>query len=488
MSTVALGLLVPAGLFGPGPRPAVAETPDTIVLNGTVRDFRKAHVDFDADPIDGPGHCAAMAELLLGADGVPVATGGGYKVATEWRNVRGEPIAPHLYDVGRDAAGVKTQDEASVDANAVFDTWQSTAGPYGGENVGPAPGIDVGVPMPEIREPSGLGPSLGNVVLDGTTLSGTLHCDDLSIRNLVAISGAVTVLCEDDFTLDTHAELVLLAGATLDLYVRGDVTILPHSNLNANPGKPDRVVIYVLGNDTISVGQPQGVAYAVVIAPYATMNVQPNAEFYGVFVGDSMKVSPGGGFHLDTDSIVPLGVCGNEIKDSLGAAAAPSFGGVFSAGSFDQWYRDALGVSLSASHAIALVRNGDGVYEYADDAFYPIDGVLFGNEGDGHNYYFTYTITAEFEYEGCGGQFFEFQGADDAWVYLDDTLVMDIGGLMPATGQIIEMERLNLVDGQVYELRLFFAHRYPNPPAFNLRTNIALWTDGDTLAARFPCD
>jgi fibro-slime domain-containing protein len=485
----AVGALAAAGLIGLlAAHDAAADPPDTIVLSGTVRDFRKAHVDFNVVPADGPGHCAAMAELLLGAEAVPVYTGRGYKVGTQWRNVHSEPIAPHLYDMGRDAAGVKTHDDPSVHDNAIFDTWRSTVGPYGGGNVGPAPTIEVGAPMPEIREPTGLGPSVGNVILVDTTLSGTLHCDDLEIRGVVAVSGAVTVLCEDDFSLDTHADLVLLPGATLDLYVREDVAIMPHSNLNAVPGIPDRVLIYVLGNDTISVGQPHGVAYAVVVAPHATMNVQPNANFYGAFVGDSMKVSPGGGFHLDTDAIVPLGSCGNEIKDTLGAAAAVSSGGVSSADTFDQWYRDILGVSLSAFHAITLVRNGYGIYEYDDDAFYPIDGVLFGNEGDGHNRYFTYTIAAYFQYESCAGQFFEFRGADDAWMFVNETLAMDLGGLVAGTEQVVELDRLGLTDGEVYEMTFYFAHRYPAPPAFHLRTNVPLWSDTEAFASRFPCD
>ena len=37
--------------------------PELVVLNGTVRDFKKDHEDFDVDPIDGNGHCAGNVAL-----------------------------------------------------------------------------------------------------------------------------------------------------------------------------------------------------------------------------------------------------------------------------------------------------------------------------------------------------------------------------------------------------------------------------------------
>ncbi|MHC4765140.1 MAG: fibro-slime domain-containing protein [Planctomycetota bacterium] len=486
---VASGTLALAGLtLMLAAPPAAAEPPDTIVLSGTVRDFRQAHVDFNVDPIDGTGHFAGNVDLTLAPGGRPVFTGNGFKVAAQWRNSGSEPIPPHLYMQGGGSGAVRVAEALGIHGNATFDSWDSSLGPYGGDNVGPAPDVDVGATMPDIAEPEGLGPSVGDLSLGDATITGGLHCHDLTINGTVGISGAVTILCEEDFTMAAHSALELLPGATLVLYVKQTVTILPHANLNANTGLPGLVTIYVLGDEELRISQPLGVVYAVIVAPNAHMRVMPTAEFFGTYVGKSLAVKANAGFHADGGAPVPVDVCGNLVSDLAGSVAVDSSGAIHSADSFREWYRDTLGVSLSAAHSITLVRDHSGVYEYSDDAFYPIDGVLFGNEGDAHNYYFTYAITAHFEYEACRGQYIEFMGADDAWMFVDDVMAMDLGGVVPGTEQVVELDRLGLQDGEVYDLRFFFAHRYPAPPAFRLRTNVELWSDAVVVAASFPCD
>ena len=67
-------------------------------LVGVVRDFRESHPDFGvATAVAGTGHFAGNLDLALAADGRPVFQGGGIKVAQQWLDTAGQPLAPHLY-------------------------------------------------------------------------------------------------------------------------------------------------------------------------------------------------------------------------------------------------------------------------------------------------------------------------------------------------------------------------------------------------------
>jgi len=58
---------------------------------------------------------------------------------------------------------------------------------------------------------------------------------------------------------------------------------------------------------------------------------------------------------------------------------------------FNTWYNDVPGTNLTASYAINLNQVGStNTYKYSSNAFFPIDGQLFGNQGNSHNYHFTY--------------------------------------------------------------------------------------------------
>ncbi len=460
----------------------------TIELSGVVRDLKKSHPDFDVVPVGGPGHYAGNIGRDLSTDGRPVYAGGGFKVATEWTNSGSQPIPPHLFAEPFDPGAIQVGQGASLQPGALVDTWDSSLGPYAPG--GPAPAINTGAPMPVILVPTNLGPSLGDVVLNNNTISSNLHCNNLDIKGTVVIDGQLTILCDGEFRLSTNADLELAPGATLELYARGGVLILPRTNLNANTANAALVTIYNLGEIEVRIAQPDATVYAMIISPNAAMRVMPQSHFYGYFIGEYLETQPLGGFHLDTSLAPPppADASGVLIDDIPGTIAAFSDGGITSADTFDEWYNDKLGVTLAREHSITMTDNGSGVYEYFNSAFYPIDHQLYGNQGDPHNFYFTFEIAADFQYDSCVGQFLEFRGADDAWIFVDGKLGIDLGGVMPATEQILEMDRLGLTDGQTYSIHLFYAHRGSPEPGFNFRTNIDL-SNGEAMAtASLPCD
>ena len=464
---------------------AAGEEPPVILVTGTVRDFQRAHPDFDVVPAGGYGHYAGNVALDLGAGDLPFLAGGGFKVAAQWMERDSHHIAPHLYQAAGDSS-VSVVNAPNIIDEGVVDTYNPTAGPYGGTNVWPAPTFVTGSAMPDVSEPD-LGANVGVVTLSGsgtTILSGQTHCDQFIVSNehTVRVSGDVSILCEELFKIENEAVAVeFLPDATLTVYVKKDAIIQDEANVNLGDD-PDRLVIYNLGTNDLIV-QNEAQLSATVVSPNARLYLHNSAKFIGSFVGKSIHIQNEAGFHLGVPT--PVDACGAAIEDTAGSKAGSGTGGITSATTFAQWFNDVLGTNLSTLRTISLTRNADGVYEYLDDDFHPIDDRLFGNEGESHNNYFTMTFSAEFTYQACTGQFVSFFGADDVWMFVDGKLGLDLEGVLPLTEQYLELDRLDLVDGETYEIEVFYAQRQPNG-VFHLRTDIPLVTPvGGSISALY---
>ncbi|UCD75248.1 MAG: fibro-slime domain-containing protein [Phycisphaerales bacterium] len=153
----------------------------------------------------------------------------------------------------------------------------------------------------------------------------------------------------------------------------------------------------------------------------------------------------------------------------------PDNGGITSAETFAQWYRDVLGVNMSTVADITMHRGSDGMYNFRTNKFFPIDG-RSPSGGDGHNYHFTFEIVADFVYHESDNQMLRFMGDDDIWVFIDGRLVIDLGGIAGNTDQYIDLKRLNLVDGETYRLHFFHAERHSPKSQWRFQTNIVFDT------------
>ena len=92
-----------------------------------------------------------------------------------------------------------------------------------------------------------------------------------------------------------------------------------------------------------------------------------------------------------------------------------------------------------------------------------------------HNYGFTMKIQASFEY--IPGQYFEFFGDDDVWVFINNRLVVDIGGQHVQVFGSVDLDTLGLVEGTIYPFHIFYAERHTSQSNFMMRTSIDLKTE-----------
>lgn len=174
---------------------------------------------------------------------------------------------------------------------------------------------------------------------------------------------------------------------------------------------------------------------------------------------------------------------------------------------FDKWYRDDATYNKRVSFELNLTETSAGVFGFQSAKFSPLsrfpacgftaDNALncsnggklwpraqLGSFKDPYDETLpassTYGFTTEMHsfFTFAGSETFAFSGDDDVWVYLNQRLALDVGGLHTPAESAINLasaqvqQRLGLVKGQVYAIDIFHAERKSAGSNFGITTSL----------------
>jgi fibro-slime domain-containing protein len=186
----------------------------------------------------------------------------------------------------------------------------------------------------------------------------------------------------------------------------------------------------------------------------------------------------------DFQGPLPGVVTGMVAPTLVGGLPAPGpnlVAGGSTADNFAKWYVDSPGFNLASPITLTLTEGPPGTLSYSSNAFFPIDGQGFGNQGNSHNYHFTMQLQGLLSFTdptpGTADSFFTFTGDDDLWIFVGGRLMLDLGGVHGAATASFSEEDLKaqgFVAGANYPIDIFFAERHTTDSNFSIVTTLNL--------------
>ena len=144
--------------------------------------------------------------------------------------------------------------------------------------------------------------------------------------------------------------------------------------------------------------------------------------------------------------------------------------------------------------SITLKKNSSGIYEFnstndykptgGGTGYFPLNNEGFGNfPGQKHNFHFSVESHSRFWFGGDKELTFNFTGDDDVWVYVDNKLVIDLGGIhaqqnssfrITKSGDVYSGSKkiTTIKPNGWYSFDLFFLERHTTESNLKIQTNM----------------
>jgi len=207
--------------------------------------------------------------------------------------------------------------------------------------------------------------------------------------------------------------------------------------------------------------------YSSIRTPNAPGGVIGNGETG--LVGDACNI---------TNAYTNCGTLGADRTPVYRYPGASPLGTVGSPSSFYNWFHSSQ-QTIAIPYNITLASVGGRFYQYSSISFFPLDNKGWrdnnlGNTGAPHNFAFCFEAHAQFTYQG--GEIFTFLGNDDVWLYINNLLVIDLGGIHTAQSASVAVDSIRgITPGNSYKFDFFYCQRHTTGSTFEITTSIAFY-------------
>ncbi len=202
-------------------------------------------------------------------------------------------------------------------------------------------------------------------------------------------------------------------------------------------------------------------------------------DFKGHFLPGTSTLQTGGHIDFENHNGDDRGMLATDMLNHKPQYAKATGGTSTTAGkaSFDQWYNDDATVNRTFPDTLTLTRTAASTYVFDNATFFPLDSRGFVTDAmnpepkyNNHNFSFTSEVRYWFDYKGT--EVLTFRGDDDVWVFINNKLALDLGGVHGAETGTITLSSvassLGLTVGGTYEVVVLQAERHTTASSYKL--------------------